>query len=58
MKCPRCQGRFKPEEDEGNLGRVTTGPHKLDYIVACYTCSWQVALRDLEAWLKRFGYRK
>ena len=58
MKCPRCRDRFKPEEDEGKTGHVVTGTGKLDYIVACYTCAWQVSIRELEAWLKRWGYRK
>ena len=58
MICPRCKERFKPEDNEGRLGHVKTGEAKLDYIVACFTCSWQVSIRELEAWLKRFGYRK
>lgn len=58
MKCPRCRERFKPEEGEGKTGRVATGDGKLDYLLACYTCSWQVPIRELEAWLKRWGYKK
>ena len=34
--------------------RVLTGTGKLDYILACFNCSWQVAIRELEAWLKRW----
>lgn len=45
MKCPKCK-------DE--TAHVSTGEKKLDYIIACYGCSWQVAIRALEAWLKRW----
>lgn len=58
MKCPRCKERFKPEENEGKTSHVATGDGKLEYILACHTCSWQVAAKELAAWLKRFGYRK
>lgn len=58
MKCPRCKERFKPEQNEGKTGQVATGVGKLDYILACYTCSWQVHIKELQAWLKRWGYRK
>jgi len=58
MKCPRCNERFKPEENEGKTGRVATGDGKLDYILACFTCSWQVHIRELEYWLKKYEYRK
>lgn len=58
MKCPRCRERYKPEQNEGKTAQVATGDGKLDYILACYTCSWQVPIRELQAWLKRWGYRK
>lgn len=45
MKCPRCRDK---------TGKVSFGSGKLDYIVACYGCSWQVAIRELEAWIKRW----
>jgi hypothetical protein len=30
----------------------------MDFIIACIACPWQVAVRELEAWLKRWGHRK
>lgn len=58
MKCPRCKDRYAPEEDEGKTSQVSTGSRKLDYLLACHTCSWQVPIRELEVWLKRWGFRK
>lgn len=45
MKCPRCQDK---------VGHVLTGTRKLDYILACFGCSWQVAITALEDWLKKW----
>ena len=58
MQCPRCRDRHGSQSEEGKTAHVKTGERKLDYIVACYTCSWQIPIRELEAWLKRWGYRK
>lgn len=50
MKCPRCS--------EEKTAQVATDNGKLDYLIACMACSWQVAVRQLETWLKKWGYRK
>lgn len=48
MRCPRCRN------DGQQVERVVTGSKKLDYILACWSCSWQIAVRDLDAWIKRW----
>lgn len=45
MRCPKCADK---------TDRVATGKGKYDYIVACYGCSWQVCIRQLAAWIKRW----
>jgi hypothetical protein len=50
MKCPRCS--------EDKVGQVATGSGKLDYILACFFCPWQLAVKQLETWLNKWGYRK
>ncbi len=44
MKCPMCKEHTQ---------KVATGKGKLEYILACATCAWQVASHMLEAWLIR-----
>lgn len=45
MKCPMCKEKTE---------HVSTGKGKLDYILACVGCPWQVASHALEIWIKKF----
>ncbi len=45
MKCPMCKEKTE---------RLSTGKAKLEYILACIACPWQVASHMLEAWIIRF----
>lgn len=45
MRCPRCNGK---------TDKVETGSKKLDYILACYDCVWQVAARSLQVWFDKW----
>lgn len=45
MKCPMCKEKTE---------HLATGKGKLDYILACASCPWQVASHALEAWIIRF----
>lgn len=58
MKCPRCRQFSSIDPNDGKVSQVTTGIRKLDYLLACHTCSWQVPILELKAWLKRWGFRK
>jgi hypothetical protein len=46
MRCPRCKD---------DVDRCDTGTGKLDYILACVACSWQVAVAKLKEYLERWG---
>lgn len=48
MRCPRCR-------DEKHVEQLKSGMSKLDYILACWLCSWQVAARNLKTWMDKWN---
>ena len=51
MRCPKCKDKVEEIEAGNNLKRDT---RKQDWVLACVGCPWQVARRELKAWLDRW----
>jgi len=51
MRCPKCKDKVAEVEAGVNPKKDT---RKLNWVLACVGCSWQVTKRDLKAWLTRW----